>query len=151
MLSATERTYLRCKVQNASPAGIVIIVFDLLIADVERAIAAIAQGNIEKRCAELKHAFVLLQQLDDLLDRENGGEAAKNFSAFYSAVRAKLLEAHIAVNAEGFRHQIKLLREVREAWQQADNPSPEPAPAAVPGVGTVPAAEGETNGGSWTA
>jgi flagellar secretion chaperone FliS len=131
MRSRTEKTYLRVKVQNASSAGLVIVLFDLLIGDIERAIAAIAEGNIEKRSAELKHAFLVLQQLDDSLDRENGGEAAKIFSAFYSGVRAKLLDAHIKISPEIFQRQIELIFDVREAWQQVDKPNPGPADAAT--------------------
>jgi flagellar secretion chaperone FliS len=133
MRSETEKTYLRARVQNASSAGLVIILFDLLISDLERAIAAIAEGNVEKRAAELKHAFVVLQQLDDSLDRENGGQAAQTFSAFYSTIRAKLLEAHIQVSPDILRHQIKLLFEVRQAWQEVDKPGLPHAPAPAAG------------------
>src|ERR1700685_466195 len=134
MRSETEKKYLRVKVQNASSAGLVIVLFDLLIGDIERAIAAIAEHNIEKRTAELKHAFLVLQQLDDSLDREKGGEAAQTFSAFYSAVRARLLEAHIQVSPEIFRRQIELIFEVREAWQQVDKPTLGPADDATEAV-----------------
>jgi flagellar secretion chaperone FliS len=123
MRSETEKKYLRATVQNASSAGIVIILLDLLIADLGRVIAAIAEGNIEKRATELKHAFLLLQQLEDCLDREKGGQAAQTFSAFYSAVRAKLLQAHIKISPEIFQRQIELLFEVRQAWQQIDKPN----------------------------
>jgi flagellar protein FliS len=131
MQSETEKKYLRAKVQNASSAGLVIILLDLLIADIGRVIAAIAEGNIEKRAAELKHAFLLLQQLEDSLDRKNGGEAAKTFSAFYSAVRAKLLEAHIKISPEIFQRQIDLIFEVRQAWEQVDKPNQDPVDVAA--------------------
>jgi flagellar secretion chaperone FliS len=156
MRTETEKTYLCSKVQNTSSAGLVIILFDLLIADLERAIAAIAEGNIEKRSTELKHAFLLLQQLEDSLDRENGGQAAQTFSAFYSAARAKLLEAHIKVSPEMVRRQIDLLLQVRQAWQQVDEPnvvstkiSPDPSDAVV--QQPVFVREHPTTSSDWTA
>ena len=105
MQTETEKTYLRARVQNASSAGLVIILLDMLIADLERAKAAMAEGSVEKRAAELKHAFVVLQQLDDSLDRENGGEAAQTFSSFYSAIRAKvaLIRLRLLVSSLAFR------------------------------------------------
>jgi len=155
MRSETEKTYLRSRVQNSSSAGIVILLFDLLISDLERAITAIAEGNIEKRAAEFKHAFLVLQQLDDSLDRENGGQAAQTFSGFYSAIRAKLLEAHIQVSPEIIRRQIQLLFEVRQAWQEVDKPTvtPTPAPAARDTVTQSPSMGQEelTATGSWSA
>ena len=123
MRSLSERTYLNAAVQNASPAGLVIILMDLLVADLRRVIDAMEGGHIEKRSAELNHAFLVLQQLEGSLDMQNGGEAAKNFSRFYSAVRAKLLESHIKVDPQLVQRQIELILDVRGAWQQVDRPA----------------------------
>jgi len=91
----TERTYLATAVQNASPAGLVVILFDLLIADLNGAIAAIECNAVEELADKVKHAFLVLQQLDGSLDMERGGQAAKHFSSFYSAIRCKVLEGQI--------------------------------------------------------
>jgi flagellar protein FliS len=149
MQTETEKTYLRARVQNASSAGLVIILLDMLIADLERAKAAMAEGSVEKRAAELKHAFVVLQQLDDSLDRENGGEAAQTFSSFYSAIRAKVLEAHIKISPEILSHQIELLFQIRQAWQQADRAAIESVTVAMP-VDRTSSAE-ENRHAHWTA
>jgi flagellar protein FliS len=152
----TELTYLRAAVQNASAAGLVIILFDMLIGDLECAISAIDERNIEKRSTELKHAFLVLQQLEGSLDMENGGQAATTFSRFYSAIRTKLLEAHIKVNPDIMRRQIELLLDVRQAWQQVDKPNL--SSAAIPQGGLVtqnhnsaPDYEHQTSSASWTA
>jgi flagellar secretion chaperone FliS len=135
----TELTYLRAAVQNASAAGLVIILFDLLVGDLERVIVAMDQRDIEKRSDELKHAFLILQQLEGSLEMENGGQAAQHFSRFYSAVRAKLLEAHLKVDAGIVRRQIQLLLEVRQAWQQVEAPSlASPASQGVPAAAQSP-------------
>ena len=152
----TERTYLVAAVQNATAAGLVVILFDLLIDDLRRVIAAIETGDIEKRCAELRHAFLVLQQLEGSLDLEKGGEAAKKLSMFYSVVRPKLLEAHTKASPEIFERQIELLFEVRQAWQQVDQPNlgmkPGPLPVAA---GSVPqfsdVSDQERTTTSWTA
>src|ERR1700722_16938847 len=98
--SQTELTYLRAAAQNATEAGLVIILHDLLIHDLEQVMAAFADRDVEKRATEIKHAFLVLQQLEGSLDMENGGEAAKHFSRFYSVVRSKLMEAHVKVSPE---------------------------------------------------
>jgi len=145
----TELTYLRAAVQNASPAGLVIILFDLLINDLRRVIEAMQKGDIEKRSTELKHAFLLLQQLEGSLDIENGGDAAIHFSRFYSAVRSKLMEAHVKVSPEIVNRQIDLLFDVRQAWQQIDQPNLSAAPAAIPSSSA--GAEESTTTASWSA
>lgn len=139
-------------VENASAAGLVMILFDLLINDLKNAIAAMQSGDIEKRSAELKHGFLVLQQLQESLDMENGGDAATHFARFYSAVRCQMLEAHLKINPEILQHQIALLLDVRQAWQEVSVPKPVPATSVAPSPAAAakPASDEETTA-SWTA
>jgi len=156
--SQTELTYLRAAAQNATSAGLVIILYDLLIHDLEQAIAAFAARDIEQRTAEIKHSFLVLQQLEGSLDMENGGAAAKNFSAFYSELRAKIFEAHLKASPEILKKQIENVLEVRQAWQQMDKPNlgltiVEPVPSSHPMERSMAAAAGgdEVVSMNWTA
>jgi flagellar secretion chaperone FliS len=158
--SQTELTYLRASAQNATAVGLVIILYDLLIHDLEQAIAALADRDIERRAAEIKHALLVLQQLDGSLDRENGAEAAKHFSSFYSALRSKIFEAHLKASPEILRKQIDLVLDVRQAWQQVDKPNLGPAYATAEPVSSSVATEksmaaaagvGEVVSMNWTA
>ena len=140
-------------VENASAAGLVIILFDLLVNDMKNAIAAMAAEDIEKRTAELKHGFLVLQQLQESVDMDNGGDAAKHFSDFYSAIRCKMLEAQLKKSPEILARQIELLLDVRQAWQQVLTPTPVSAPAGS-AVSTTSAAntnQDEQVTASWTA
>ena len=155
----TELAYLRATVQNATAVGLVIVLYDLLVADLERAIAAIAQGDIEQRTAEIKHAFLILQQLEGSLEMEKGGDAAKHLSNFYSVLRCKILEAHIKINAELLKRQIELILSVRQAWQQVDSENQGTPAAAQPSSSPEPqqaraaaaSGDGATTSASWTA
>jgi len=131
--SHTELTYLQSAVQEATPAGLVVVLYDLLIRDIEQALAALAAGKVEERAAHLKHAFLVLQQLEGSLDLERGEEAAKRLARFYAEVRSKLFEGHLKVKPEIFNRQVELLLDVRQAWQQVDKPNLESA-AAPPAV-----------------
>ncbi|MGA8153899.1 MAG: flagellar export chaperone FliS [Terriglobales bacterium] len=153
----TELAYLRATVQNASSVGLVIILFDQLISDLKRTIAAMENRDVETRSAELKHGFLVLAQLQGSLDMENGGEAAVNFARFYSAVRSAMMEAHLKVSPEILVRQIGLLLDVRQAWQQVDNPNltaaSADAGASAKALPQTPAMTEEqtTMAGDWTA
>jgi flagellar protein FliS len=156
--SQTELTYLRSAAQNATAVGLVIILYDLLTHDLELAITALADRDVERRTAEIKHSFLVLQQLEGSLDMERGGEEAKHFSAFYSALRCKIMEAHIKASPEMLRQQVELVVEVRQAWQQVDPPNLGTGYSAVGMLPTSQVAEFSTaTGGSevssntWTA
>jgi flagellar secretion chaperone FliS len=155
----TERAYLRNAAQNATAVGLVIILYDLLAQDLEQALSAFAAGDIEKRSTEIKHCFLVLQQLEGSLDTENGGDAAGHFAAFYSALRSKILEAHLKASPEILKRQIELVMEVRQAWQQVDKPNLGTAlvageaivPAAATGSFSAAAGSGEAVSMNWSA
>ena len=115
-----ESRYLRAAVEGASSVGMVTMLYDRLVADLQRAIEAIRQRDIETRCAQMKHAFLIVQQLEGSLDHENGGEAARNLAALYSYARAKMLEAQIKEDVRTLEKLIGHFVEVRGAWQQVD-------------------------------
>jgi len=135
--SQTERSYLRSAAQNATAVGLVIILYDLLLHDLELAIAAFADRDIERRSEEIKHSLLVLQQLEGSLDHENGGEAAKHFSAFYSALRCKIFEAQLKGSPDILKQQIELVLDVRQAWQQVDQPNLGPAHHATEAVVSI--------------
>jgi len=144
---------MRTAAQNATPAGLVIILYDLLVHDLEQAIAAFAVGDVERRSSEIKHAFLVLQQLEGSLNMEEGDQAAKNLSSFYSVLRRNILHAQIKADPEILRKQIDLVLDVRGAWQQADKPSltSGDAPASSARAAAAGAGGGEVVSSDWTA
>jgi flagellar protein FliS len=115
-----ERECWRMAAQNASPIRLTIILYDLLASDLRRAIDAIRSKDIERRCKELDHAYLVLMQLEGTLETEQGGETALHLCRFYSHLRAKVLEAQIKQSAEILEQQINLIQEVRRAWEQVE-------------------------------
>ena len=128
MNKTTELSYRRAAVENASAVGLVIILYDVLVRDLTVAVEAIRERNIDKRSSELKHALLVLQQLEGSLDMDKGGEAARNLSSFYSVIRAKILEAQVKNSPEILDRQIELVLDVRKAWQQVDANTPSGTP-----------------------
>ena len=116
----TELSYRRVAVESASSVGLVIIMYDLLVNDLRQAIKTLETEDIDARSTAIKHAFLVLQQLQGSLNREKGGDGAKHLSDFYTVMRARIWEAHIQRNAEILREQIRLLIDVRQTWEQVD-------------------------------
>ena len=154
----TELSYRRAEIKSANSVRLVIVMLDMLVADLQRAIEAIHISDVEKRSAEIKHAFLVLQQLEGSLDMEKGGQAAKNFSFFYSVLRSKILEAHMKISAPMLQRQIEHILNVRSAWEQVDPAKTEvagtaqgtPEPALATSIATTALAD-EPAGSSWSA
>jgi flagellar protein FliS len=131
--------YRRAATQQASVVGLVIALHDTLIGNLKRAADAMDRNDISSRCDELVHGFKVLTQLDAMLDMKNGGEAALNIRRFYTHVRAQMLEAQFKLNPEVLRDQVRIVLEVRQAWEQVDSAPSEgrgDAVALQPALGT---------------
>ena len=123
--NSTELNYRRAAVQQASPAGLMVILYDLLVNDLQHAIVAFRRNAIDERSRHLNHALLILQILEGNLDMENGGAAARSFAAFYGHVRTQLLDAQFRSDPAPLERQIALLLDVREAWLTSDaQPNP---------------------------
>jgi flagellar secretion chaperone FliS len=121
-------------VRGATRIELVAILFDAAIDDMRRAASAIEAGDIEQRATAIRHAMLVLQQLQGTLDFENGGQVAKRFEQFYNLIRAKLLESQLRNSPELMQQPIRFMVEVRECWMHAEKqlqPTPNPGPAAA--------------------
>jgi len=143
-----ELGYRRVAVENASSVGLVIMMYDLLVNDLRQAGKAIDTGDVDTRSMVLKHAFLVLQQLQGSLNWEKGGDAAKRLSDFYTVLRARIWEAHVKKDRAILEEQIRLLIDVRQAWAQVD---PASSPAAVSSDQRARTADDEKNTSCWTA
>jgi flagellar protein FliS len=114
----TELNYRGTAMQEATPADLVVILYDMLVGDLRQAIDAMRNEHVEDRSIRLKHALAILQLLEGSLDMENGGITAQHLSQFYSHIRRQMLVAQFGRNPDILQQQITLLLDVREAWQQ---------------------------------
>jgi flagellar protein FliS len=123
--------YRKAALEHASTVGLVIALYDTLLGNLSRAATAIERGDIENRCAELLHGFKILQQLDCMLDMQKGGVAALNLRRLYALVRKQMMLSQFKLSPSALREQIRLLIDVREAWQQVDARGAQPAAPPV--------------------
>ena len=130
-LSETELSYRRSAIEGASLIGLMIVLFDTLVGDLRRAAYALRKNDIETRCRELNHATLVLGQLNEWVDLENGGESARTLDRFYAYLRAKMMEAATTQSAVLLDTQIEMILHVRSAWQKLDAGAIEPQ--ATPG------------------
>jgi flagellar secretion chaperone FliS len=117
---ANQQSYRRAAVQEASSAGLVVILYDILVDDLRQAAAAMRRADIDERSLRLKHGLLVLQLLEGSLDWENGGEAASNLARLYAHIRRQMLAAQFSCDPATLEQQIALLLDVREAWRTID-------------------------------
>ena len=117
-------SYRLASARGASPIGQIVSLYDTILRDFVRALAALQAGDVEARIFELNHALLVIAHLQSVLDHERGGEAAKIFDRFYSVTRWKIVNVNIQATPEALEELINLYGGMREAWYQAGQQLP---------------------------
>ena len=105
---------------GVSPVGLVIRVYENIVADLGRAVLAVRDGDVEYRTAQLQHALLLIGHLQGALDLQNGGQPARQLEKFYSIARGKILEAQIKQSGKILEELMQHFLSVREAWEKVE-------------------------------
>jgi flagellar protein FliS len=113
-------SYQQASVCGASPIGQVVALYDTILRDFGRALAAVRAGDIETRVFELNHAIVVIGYLQSTVDHERGGDPAQHFERFYSVTRGLVVEANFKAKTEPIEKLIELYSGVRQAWYQVE-------------------------------
>jgi flagellar biosynthetic protein FliS len=127
------------------------MLYDQLIKDIRKAAIAMRERKFEACAKEIKHAFIVIQQLDGLVDRQSSEPAVPWLIKFYAMLRSNILDAQVKSSAEGLDEQAKLVLDVRGAWQELDNRSRlQPVDAMSP-VNSTSRTDGDATQSSWSA
>jgi len=125
-------TYREAAVAGASPVRLVVLLYEQVIEDLRRALAAQKNDAIETRTREINHAILVIGHLEATLNKEQGGRVAEILQHFYRQLRASLTEAQAQQSASLLEKQISLLMQVRDGWLEVERqvrPAAEPAGA----------------------
>jgi flagellar protein FliS len=110
-------TYRDHAITTASPARVVVLVFERLSLDLERALAALEMGIHPH--PHLVHAQELLMALLSGLDT-NAWEHANRLGSIYLSVHQTLITANIEKNPVLITECLEIITGLRDAWAHAE-------------------------------
>lgn len=116
--------FAREAVLSASPARLLVMLFDRLMLDMGRAEAAQTAEQWDVARENLMHAQEIIGELSGSLDLD-AWDGAANLLGIYSYAGTALMNANIYRNVELTRECIGLLEPLRQSWHDA---------AAAPGI-----------------
>ncbi|MGY1720122.1 flagellar export chaperone FliS [Blastococcus sp. SYSU DS0552] len=110
--------YLGDAVATASPQQVLVMLYDRLTLDLERAQMAVAEGNRARVNDELQHAqAIVLELLSSLqVDLWEGGP---RLAALYNWLMAELVQANLKFDANRIASCRAVVEPLRDAWRQA--------------------------------
>lgn len=102
---------------TASPAQLVLMLYDGCLAEIDRAEVAMT-GRIDAPAAHeaLVRAQRIVQELTVTLDHERGGDVAGNLSRLYRYADEQLLQANLAKDAGPLGIVRSIISGLRDSW-----------------------------------
>ena len=115
---AARSRYASESVTTASPARLLLMLYDRLVRDLVTGEQALAAGDRAKASAELVHAQAILSELQTSLDL-TAWDGAAGLADLYGFLRAELVAANIGNDPARVVSVRELVEPLREAWRAA--------------------------------
>ncbi|MGJ8620947.1 MAG: flagellar export chaperone FliS [Methylophilaceae bacterium] len=114
-----KKVSLETGVEAANPVELIVMLYDGAIVACNAAIPFVKQNDYKNRSHYIYKAIRIIQSgLRMSLDHEVGGDIAINLDALYIYMTNQLVKANIEVIEEPIKEVVRLLTELRGAWQQ---------------------------------
>jgi flagellar protein FliS len=116
--ATAQKAYRDSSVLTAPPERLVVMLYDGAHRFLFQAAHAMRSGDIATMNNRMQRAEAILGELRGTLNFEDGGEIATRLESIYSFCQRHLLEARLKRDAARIEQVMKLLAELREAWDQ---------------------------------
>lgn len=118
MIPTARNPYLESTVQTASPARLLVMLFDRLVLDCRRALAAQHADDHAAAHTQLIHAQDIVTELYATL-KVDAWEGGPRLAALYGHLQVSLVEANIRRDAALTAHCVELVEGLAETWREA--------------------------------
>ena len=110
--------YLGDAVATASPQQVLVMLYDRLALDLERAQKAVAAGSREDASEQLQHAQAIVLELLSSLD-VSAWEGGPRLAALYNWLIGEMVQANIKLDTNRISACRQVVEPLRDAWRQA--------------------------------
>lgn len=127
-------TYQRTAIETSEPLQLIILCYDAAIRDLGEARTLHETGRMDEAYGKIRHAQDIVTELLVGLDYERGGDIARNLNKLYNFVLRKLIGINSREDSSIYDHLIKILAELKGAWEEIrlNPPASSPASFQVP-------------------
>lgn len=132
---AAARSYLEAKVRGASPAELILLLYEGLARELRLAAVSLEKGDCAAGGMAIGSSLEIIGQLRTSLNHEGGGAVATNLERLYVYWTRRATEANIGVTRSPLDEVIAQVESIRAAWYQglvkpgSEQPSATPAEA----------------------
>lgn len=117
--SARSASYREMEILSASPGRLVVMMFDHLMVQFERARIAMERQDIELQTTSICKARAIVSELLATLDFEKGGEIAAQLSALYTFMLSEMVDIGMRRDSVGVSRLALIAADLREGFSGA--------------------------------
>ena len=117
-MNSARNTYMGSMVSTASPARLLVLLYDRLVLDLQRAAESQDAGQHVVASEHLMHAQEIVLELQSSL-RVDVWSGGPQLSAIYSFVYTQLVQANVKRDVELTRSSLALVEPLASAWREA--------------------------------
>ncbi|MDQ7835153.1 MAG: flagellar export chaperone FliS [Humidesulfovibrio sp.] len=117
MLKAAK-AYLSTQVTTATQGDLLLMLYDTAIKHIKQAKDKIAERDFAAKGISITKAIEIVSELHESLNKEKGGDIARNLSRMYFMCNTRLLQANIEMNPKKLDEVIAILTGLRQAFAQ---------------------------------
>src|SRR3954462_9246594 len=116
--ATAQQAYRDSSVLTAPPERLVVMLYDGAHRFLFQAAHAMRSGDISLMNNRMQRAEAIITEPRQTLNHEKGGDIAGRLEAIYAFCQRHLLEARLKRDPERIEQVMKLLAELRDAWNQ---------------------------------
>lgn len=128
------KAYFQTQVTTTSQGDLLVMLYDGAIKFLNQAKERIAEKDYAQKGILISKAMDVINELDESLNNEKGGEVAENLHQLYFFCNTRLLRANMDMNPDIIDEVLKVLEGLRDAFNSIKN--------------SVPTQQAPTQGGS---
>jgi flagellar protein FliS len=117
-MNNARNAYLGSMVTTASPSRLLVLLYDRLVLDLQRAVEAQVAGEHALAAPQLLHAQEIVLELQTSLNHD-AWSGAGQLSAIYSWVHRELIRANVQRDVAVTRSCLELVQPLADAWREA--------------------------------
>lgn len=113
------KNYKQMQITTATPGQILIMLYEGAITNVKKATAALDAKNMPEKGKYIGKAHDIINELNNSLNHEIGGDIAKELERLYNFMVAQLLKANLENSKEPLSIVQKNLETLLDGWKGA--------------------------------
>ena len=121
-ITAYSNTGMETGVFSADPHKLILLLFEGASLAISSALGHMARNEVAQKGRSISHAIAIINKgLQASLDMKAGGEIAQNLFDLYDYMTRRLLHANLNNDPEALKEVLKLIGELKGAWEAIGN------------------------------